>query len=294
MRSLSSTGQLVINNLAQRHGFSQEAVLNMLDAVIAGRGGMAQSNHPEFGGSGQWMRGGMIMLSDMFNNALKSRVDALCSDLTSRLTSEPELLGGGSFQSQQQSGGLGQQQQSSYDNQQQHGFGPMGPASLFVPSTSGVAGDWWGADLGRPASTGSQNGVRYAYFPQIRRLAIDLGDRITIYDTLDHQIGGFSQQQSVGGSLTFTSQHGVVEVTRLPIVSGNNPSSSAQSAVSAASGQATISTPAPIQANTQAPPSNDTGVDIFRRIGRLADLHAKGILSTEEFTEKKKELLSRL
>jgi uncharacterized repeat protein (TIGR03803 family) len=27
----------------------------------------AQFSHPEFGGSGQWMRGGMIMVSDMFN-----------------------------------------------------------------------------------------------------------------------------------------------------------------------------------------------------------------------------------
>jgi hypothetical protein len=38
---------------------------------------MAQFNHPEFAGSGQWMQGGMLMLGDMFNHALKGRVDAL-------------------------------------------------------------------------------------------------------------------------------------------------------------------------------------------------------------------------
>ena len=42
---------------------------------------------------------------------------------------------------------------------------------------------------------------------------------MTIYDTLDHQIGGFSQQQGFGGSLTFSSQYGLVEVASLPVVS---------------------------------------------------------------------------
>jgi hypothetical protein len=34
--------------------------------------------------------------------------------------------------------------------------------------------------------------------------------------------------------------------------------------------------------------------DVFAAIERLADLRAKGILTDEEFTEKKAELLSRL
>ena len=42
---------------------------------------MAQFSHLEFGGSGQWMRGGMIMVSDMFNNYLKGRIDGLCNEL---------------------------------------------------------------------------------------------------------------------------------------------------------------------------------------------------------------------
>ena len=42
---------------------------------------------------------------------------------------------------------------------------------------------------------------------------------MTVYDTLDHQIGGVSQQQGAGASLTFTSQHGTVPVASLPVVS---------------------------------------------------------------------------
>ena len=63
--------------------------------------------------------------------------------------------------------------------------------------------------------------MRYAYFAQARRLAIELNGSVTVCDTQDHQIGGFSQQQSYGGSVTFSSQYGLVDVTRLPVVSVN-------------------------------------------------------------------------
>lgn len=71
-----------IADVARRHGLSREAVLAMLVALRAGGGTMAQFNIAELGGSGQWMRGGMTMVGDMFDNALKARVDALCNELT--------------------------------------------------------------------------------------------------------------------------------------------------------------------------------------------------------------------
>src|ERR1700757_766177 len=76
-----------------------------------------------------------------------------------------------------------------------------------------AGGSWWAS------STGAQNGVRYAYFAPAQRLAIEISGKVTVYDTLDHQIGGFSQQQSHGGSLTFSSQYGLVDVATLPVVS---------------------------------------------------------------------------
>ena len=82
--------------MAQRHGFSFDAVATMLNAVANGNGTMAQFSHPEFSGSGQWMRGGMTMVSDMFNNHLKSRVDNLCSELSNLIASQPDLLRSGS------------------------------------------------------------------------------------------------------------------------------------------------------------------------------------------------------
>ena len=286
MRKLTPAGQQLVEEVAQRHGFSTDAVMSMLESVIRGNGSMAQFNHPEFGGSGQWMQGGMTMVSDMFNNYLKGRVDGLCFELSRLMANQPDLIRSGSFQSQSQGiqqqgnyGGGQQQQQHSAgyggSSQQQTAAGPVGPVSLFVPPAPGIPGDWWPADLGRPDSTGAQNDVRYAYFAQPRRLAIEVNGKVTIYDTLDHQISGFSQQQSRGASLTFASQHGLVAVASLPVVPVGG-------------------VPQPVQEEPVSTQSVAREADVFDSIEKLAKLHAKGILSDEEFAAKKAELLSRL
>jgi hypothetical protein len=271
MQQLTSEGQRIVNDLAQRHGFSQDAVTHMLFAVLNGNGSMAQFNHPEFAGSGQWMQGGMLMLGDMFNHALKGRVDALCWEISGILANQPGLLRSGSFQSQSQSGG----------GQQSQGAGaPMGESSLFVPDP---AAHWWPRELGAPSATGSQNNVRYAYFANARRLAVETNGQVWVYDTLDHRIGGFSQQQGMGGSILFTSQYGTVNLASLPIISidGHPPAAPRP-----------LSAPAAAALATGAPSAREA--DLFAAIERLADLRAKGILSDEEFTQKKAELLSRL
>jgi hypothetical protein len=279
MRQLSAAGQQAINDLAKRHGFSSDAVSSMLESVINGNGAMAQFNHPEFGGSGQWMRGGMIMVSDMFNNYLKGRIDGLCHELSALAASQPDLISSGSFQSQSQGA------QGSYGGgrQQQSGAGPVGPVSLFVPPAAGSSGHWWPADLGQPSSTGAQNEIRYAYFAQSRRLAIEVNGRVTVYDTLDHRIGGFSQQQSHGGSLTFSSQHGLVDVANLPVLS-----------VDGVPQRSPAPAPSSVQQSSVGAQSVGGEANVFATIEKLAELHSKGILSEEEFATKKAELLGRL
>jgi hypothetical protein len=286
MRQLSPAGEQAVNELAQRHGFSFDAVAAMLDAVVNGNGGMAQFSHHEFGGSGQWMRGGMTMIGDMFNNNLKGRVDALCSELSNLIAHQPGLMQTGSFQSQSQGG----QQQTGYSGgQPQSGSGFGSPVSLFVPAqNSGGPGNWWPGELGWPNSTGSQNNVRYAYFAQSRRLAIEVNGAVTVYDTLDHQIGGFSQQQSYGGSLTFSSQYGLVDVASLPVVSVNGVPPPAADLTPA------DYTPPPSSAAPPAEMPSPAEFDILATIEKLADLHSKGILSNEEFATKKAQLLARL
>jgi hypothetical protein len=281
MRQLSSQGQQTLNGIAQRHGFSFEATLSMLESVINGNGSMAQFNHPEFSGSGQWMRGGMTMVSDMFNNHLKGRVDSLCSELANLIADQPDLLRSGSFQSQSQGGSGHHQVQANHAGGSHHpGDNGAGAHSLFVPPVPGTSGDWWPTDLRWPNSTGAQNNVRYAHFAQARRLVIEVNGSVTVYDTLDHQIGGFSQQQSVGGTLSFSSQYGLIDVANLPVVSRDGVVTSAPA-------------PTPNAAAPLAAP--ETGAsDIFAAIERLAGLHAKGMLTDSEFSTKKAELLARL
>jgi hypothetical protein len=87
------------------------------------------------------------------------------------------------------------------------------PACLLLAGHRATGGP---SDLGHAASTGMQNQMRYAWFPDKARLAIDAGDgRVRVYDTGDHRIGGFSQQQSGDQSLSFTSQHGLVKLSEL-------------------------------------------------------------------------------
>ena len=85
MQQLTSEGQQKVTELAQRYGVSTEAVLTLLHALVHGHGTMAQFDHRELGGRGQWMPGGMVMVGDMFNQALKATVDGLCTELVSLL-----------------------------------------------------------------------------------------------------------------------------------------------------------------------------------------------------------------
>src|ERR1700716_2642998 len=76
--------------------------------------------------------------------------------------------------------------------------------------------DWWPAGFGTPSAVGAQNELRYAVFP--RRLVIEDGGRVEIYDTGNHRIFGVAQAQSADQTLTFTSQDGLVRVKDLPKV----------------------------------------------------------------------------
>ena len=157
---------------------------------------MAQFRCPELGGSGQWMRGGMTMVGDMFNTSLKSKVEGLCSDLSNLVAQRPFVPLPATHADPQNTSGQHQTQ-----------------------GGGGYSGNWWPADLGSPNSSGGQNGVRYAYFGNARRLAIEMNGQVTLYDTLNHQISGVSQQQGSTTSLTFSSQNGSVNVADLPLLS---------------------------------------------------------------------------
>ncbi|MEO1207887.1 MAG: SHOCT domain-containing protein [Pseudomonadota bacterium] len=318
-QQLTDEGFRVVQDAAQRHGFSTEAVTVMLQAVSAGFGNQAQFNHWEFGGMGQWSMGGMVMIGDMFNDNLKGRVSSLCQELSGIVQNQTmfkvpaqtqtqsqgggyggqgQMQGGGG---QMQSGGGGQAQMQGGGSFQSQGVGGGTGSSLFVAGTGTT--DWWPADLGAAGSVGAQNNLRYAYFPAACRLAIDVGGTVTVYDTGQHSIGGFSQQQSGDQSLSFNSQFGLVRVADLPVVSG--PGQNSDGGVSMKVQPDVMPTPAPVAEAPDLTPLHEPPVEqgqpaahgsdeIFELIEKVSDLHAKGILTDAEYETKKAELLGRL
>ena len=259
MQELTNQGNQAIQSLAQRYGVSTDAVRTLLYAVSSGGGTMAQFFHPELGGGGQWMQGGMTMVGDMFNHGLQGLVSNLCSELSSLLASTqvfvPTPMRGGGFM---------------------------------------ASNAWWPAELGQPSSSGGQNDTRYAFFPSTRRLALERAGQITIYDTLDHSIGGVQQQQGgAWGSLSFSSQRGTFAVDSLPVVSGAGAQQPLQTPAQQPPAQ---QPPAP---SHQQPAANSGSVvqghdAILAALEKLGDLHHRGILSDAEFQSKKAELLARL
>ena len=119
-------------------------------------------------------------------HAAKSKLDALCTDIAAHLE-QSELAGG-------------------------DGRATAGGVSYRSMSEST---DWWPSGLGRPGAVGTQNDLRYAVFPETRRLVLDDHGTISMYDTGYHRIFGVAQAQSGDQTLSFTSQDGLVRVADL-------------------------------------------------------------------------------
>jgi len=174
----------VVARLAREHGVSDDAVRTVFEALRRGGGTMAQFSHADFGGMSQWSSG-MTMVGDMFNDGLKAKLSAIAGSLARYLRDHPA------------------------ERRQEE-------TSVSYRSTGKPpAASWWPDEFGAPSSVGSQNDMRYAVFPEKRRLIIDDHGEITAYETKDHQISGVSQAQSTDSTLTFVSQHGVVRVSDL-------------------------------------------------------------------------------
>ncbi len=165
--------------LARRHGVSVEAVRVLQDALRRGGGRQAQFSHADLGGMGQWSAGGMTQVGDMFDTALKDKVAALCAELAQQPVAQPAIQQGERAQS---------------------------------PS-----GDWWPSGLGRPSAVGAQGGMRYACFPDARRVVVEQAGSVIVYDSGEHRIHGVSQLQADTQDLQFTSQHGTIRATDLPL-----------------------------------------------------------------------------
>jgi hypothetical protein len=106
----------------------------------------------------------MSMVGDMFNTQLKAKLDALGSDIAAHLDLSASA------------GGARSAAEVSYRS---------------MPESAA----WW-PPVGRPGAVGAQNDLRYAVFPESRRLVIDDRGEVAVYDTGDHRIFGVARAQS--------------------------------------------------------------------------------------------------
>lgn len=174
-----------IGAAAEKHGLSRSGTEALFQALISGGGMQAQFNHPDLGGLGQWSHG-MVQIGDMFNDALKAKVGGFCADMAETARAARGASGGPAERSRE--------------------------TGVAEPTRS----SWWPEALGAPAASGAQNGLRYACFPERRRLAVERDGRVTIYDTGNYRLTGFAQQQGSGAvPLRFSGPDGAVALEAL-------------------------------------------------------------------------------
>ncbi len=242
--------------IAERHGVSAEAVEHLARALATGHGNMAQFDHPELGGLGQWSRGGMIMVGRMNDHALKARVDALCTELAATLPL-PETHG-------------------------VPGAGNWWPEGLGVPSSVGAQDGTRYAFFPDPAARRRDRRADQAL--RSRRAGRDR--RVAAAGR-----GRFVPVQRPGGQF----RPGRPDAGRSRSAGGERyPAGAAGRTVSGAPARAgpRLASGAAVAAPAHASPSGaDETLTILER---LAELHRKGVLTDAEFAQKKAELLARL
>ncbi len=253
--------------VAERHGVSVEAVQQLVRALQVGHGTMAQFDHPDLGGLGQWSRGGMIMVGRMNDHALKARVDALCTELAATLPL-PETHG-------------------------VPGSGNWWPDGLGVPSSVGAQ------DGTRYAFFPSSR--RLAVETGGRTKLYDLGDRaVTGVSQQQGGVGSFRFSGPAGSfaldDLTPVDPEPVASAPKAAETNAPDRAATAEPARTPATAMPTprseprMESPAP---SGGASPTREVE-EVMTILERLAELHRKGVLTDAEFAQKKTELLARL
>ncbi len=250
MGNFTSEANNFIKETALQYNLSIRTVEELARAIIHGNGTMAQFNLQELGGSGQWMKGGMTMVGDMFNNNLKAKVDQVCTTIANKIRSEVFF-------------------EISKKNNDELDASPVT--------------EEWPAIFGKPTTSGSQNNMRYAFFPSVKRLIIDQDGKRTIYDTKQHTISGVSQQQGLRNTMAFQSQTGTVKLEDFDIISLPEKAEKPETKEAAKAESVSENISGEMKDN-----------DVFKTIEKLGQLFKNGLITEKEYLDKKTELLTRI
>ncbi len=182
-------------------------------ALERGHGRMAQFDHPELGGMASGASGGMTMVGRMFDDALRARWRPCAAN------SPPSCAGGG-FRLALHRGAPGRR-------------GRLVAGGPRTPVLHRLAG---------------RDALRL--FPETRRLAIEEGSGVAVYDTGEHHISGVSQSN---GELRFTGPSGAARGRAPAQDRCGGGSRDARRARTGAGGSAAAPAPSPRPAPRPAP-----------------------------------------
>ncbi len=209
LTSFAQNSNANLETLAQKHGFSIGAVQMLNNAFSQSRSlNQVQFNISEFGGMGSWMKGGMMMIGDMFNQNLKLRVGSLCEELSQlRQNSHGDNVTLNCESCQKNNFAFTQPMPSPQPMNFMQPMNSMQPMN-FAPFEAGVT------------SSGQSNNVSYKYYGQEKKLVITLnGSQTYTYLDIPSISGVSSSQSSVDGiqktKITFSTQEGtdlVIEI----------------------------------------------------------------------------------
>lgn len=174
--------------LAAYYGFGDEAVAQLWRAVSDGGGDMASFDHPEFLGPGQWMRGGLILITDPADRVLKNRIDSLCNALSRALRED-------------RAPAVGQRR--------------LNAEARAWDTPGNLRRAWWPGSMGDPDAAADTGALAYAYFDRPRLLAIRRDDTVTWYDTGVHRITGIAYDDGRNETLVMTSTIAEVPLNKL-------------------------------------------------------------------------------
>jgi hypothetical protein len=286
-----------ITEIAQRHGLSREAVRAMLFALHAGGGTMAQFSIPELGGSGQWMQGGMTMVGgNMFDNALRARVDALCSELAQLLATSsvfpPSMFTSANWWPTNLGvpgavGGQNDVRYAIFPSTRRLAIQINGVTKVFDTGEHHIGGVQQQQQGGGYSSVG--------FTSQLGTFGVSSLSELGTQRVAETPAGAPSQQQYQSPvAPQYQSQYQSDPAPQFaPMFSGAEGRHSRTEAPEPASGPAPQFVPQTVASEPASGASGDPAA-IVAAIESLAGLHQRGVLSDEEFAAKKAELLGRL
>jgi len=175
--------QDILQDIGKKYGVSLETV-NELAAELDRTGGLSvQFNNQELGGKGRWTLNGGAQVGNGFNTALNKRVDALMRDLWEFITAADDH--------------------------------PSEELSKTLPPMPALKKrTWWPDAWETPDTSGTNNGLNYAYFSSRNRLALRQGVKVRFFDTSGYSVRSVSIQRDMGQPIiTVNTSQGRVDIS---------------------------------------------------------------------------------